>query len=286
MPKLKSYLFLLISSISFGAELSLFPFFTFTNYSATLKKQDFSVGTYLHKRDAEHLFKAGLEFRDTSYHDTTLDNYQIDTTLFYENHLCKYIFAHASAHFIVSNLKQANKNQAYLVGLSYKKKDSFDFGIEASYSIYNTNSLAKNVTQYSPYFAFWYGEQGSLLGKIHTIFRYNSIQPSQANIALKSTYSNAEFKIIEYTTNFINIFAYTYGDTLYLVKDQGFTLYNNNEIHKQGILLSSSYRFFPNTRFKISYIYQEFEEYHPTTLQRVSQNAHLNRFILSANINF
>lgn len=286
MQKIKFFLFFAVWACGtlFG-DVTVHPFGSHASYSGGFKSSDTSLGIYLDRKIGSQLLKAGYEYKDTSYTDATYDNYQNDLIVGYSRALSPLFKLDLAAHFTISSLDQADRNQIYLAGLSYIQKERFTLGADLAYSDYNNKSLAKNVMQISPYFGFWYGDLLSTLGRIYVKFNYNYIDPDGANVSLQSRYNSAEFSIRQYTKNFNNMFAYSFGKSVHLVKDKGFTVFNNNEIHTQGFILSSAYRIDAASLIKLSYIYERYDAYDPV-LSASKNDVKSKRFLLSASLKF
>ena len=285
MQKIKLLLLLVGIYSVLNADVTIHPFGTHATYKDGFKRSDTSLGVYLDNRYEKQLFKVGYEYKDTTYTNSTYDNYQNDLIVGCSSPLSKHLLLDLAAHFTFSDLDQANHNQIYLGGISYVKKEHFSLGIDIAYSKYNDKSLAKKVLQLSPHFGFWYGDILSRLGRVFVKFNYNYINPGQENVSLQHRYNSAEFSIRQYTKNFNNIFAYSFGKGLNLVKDKGFTVFNNNEIHTRGFILSSAYKINRTSLIKLSYIYERYDAYDPV-LSASKSDVESRRLLLSGSLKF
>lgn len=286
MQGLTKLLLLLIGAYTaLAADITIHPFGTHATYNDGFKKSDTSLGIYLDKEYKNRLFKAGYEYKDTSYHDSAYDNYQNDFIVGYSSPISQKLVLDLAAHFTLSNLDQANHNQIYFGGVSYIKKERFSLGLDLAYSKYNDKSLANELMQFSPYFGFWYGDLLSTLGRVFIKFNYNYINPNEEKISLQRRYNSAEFSIRQYTKNFNNMFAYSFGKSINLVKDKGFTVFNNNEIHTQGFILSSAYKINASSIIKLSYIHERYDAYDPV-LSTSKNNVKSKRLLLSGSLKF
>jgi hypothetical protein len=230
---------------------------------------------------------AGVDTNDTN--ETELgyaDNYyQGDIVIGYTRRITKYVSVDAAFHYTLSDLFQADKNKIFYLGASYSKPYRFKVGIDGAYSIYNDNSLASEVMQISPYFASWFGEPRSMMGRIYYKIKYYYIKPLKENIELSSNYNYFEFSLYQQTENFVNRIAFSTGDAINIVKDGGFTVYTDNEIQEKSFLLSSTYNFSPTFGLRGAYVYTSFTEYNPI-LTKSTDSATMNRFVLSALLKF
>ncbi len=284
----RSHCFLL--PLLLQAQSTFYPFLSYTSYrGGSFKDADMAAGIYANISHDTHIFKLGLECKDTAHKEnnsSSFDNFQTNLIAGYTTEIADKIFLDATAHLILSDLYQADTNQIYLIGLSYKKLASFLFGLDTAYALYNAYSLVDNVTQISPYFGFWYGKTNSLMGHIFTKVTYNYTKPSGANVVLSKTYNNGELFIQQFTTHFINSLAFSFGKNINLVKDKGFSVYNANEIHDRGLTVSSEYKINPDTNIKLSYVYEEIATEYDPLLGDSLENAKMYRFVLSGTLRF
>ena len=282
--------FLSTSSILL-ADSSLYPYISTATFGGHYKKSDYSAGMYGDYKEGGNLFKLNYEYKKTNYHDLNVsaDNFQHDFIAGYSGYANETLLIDATAHFIASSLKQADKNQIYLLGVNYVRKDQFLISADFAYSHYNGSSLTKSLWQITPSFSFWFGEEGASLGRILLRLSYSYIDPlsTNANASLSKRYNTGELSFKQFTTNFTNLFSLTFGKGLYLVKDKGFTVYNNNEIHTMILALSSMYHITQNTSVQLSYVWDKFDEYDPLMTTSTSYNdVNSHRFLLAAQWRF
>ncbi len=285
MPLKHLLVSLLFTASLLAGNTFLYPFVAYTSYSGSFKKSEAGFGLYANVVDGKHLFKLGAEYKDASYNDTRFDSFQSDLSVGYTLSAANHLSWDLAAHLTLSDLYQADATQVYLAGVSYVKKQRFSLGMHLYYSRYNDYSLADSVTQLSPYWGIWFGESASPAGRIFFKATYNYINPSGDNVALRKHYDNAELSVLHFKGNFTNTLAVSFGKSVNLVKDKAFTVYNYNEIHDRGLLLSSAYALSKRGKIKLTYIYEEFDEYDPL-LGSSKQNASLDRFVLSASLRF
>ena len=276
----KLFIFFGLFSLSLHADIVI-PFFSFASYNGGYKEKDFTAGLYGSKTISSSLYKAALEYKQTTYkNDPSLEYYQNDATLGMHNTLSKNFFTDIAAHWTFSSLYQADLNQAYLVGGGYKSDDKkFITGIDTAYSNYNGFSLADALWQFSPYITTAWMTQD--VGTFSLSATYNYINPEHPNIALKKSYHSFELKLKHSYSQWRTNAALNIGESLNLLKDKGFTLYNNNEIHTLTALFSLGYLTTSSTLWKISYIYDRFDAYEPllrTSLPK--KNASMSRLLL------
>lgn len=284
--KLVGLLFLF--SFSLNAQSTLYPFYFHSSYKNGYKSSDNSAGIYYDFKKNENLFKVGYEYKDTKYeNNSSYDNYQHDFILGYSRFISDKLLLDAAAHLTISDLDQADTNQAYLLGLTYVKQKRFSLGLDIDFAKFNENSFTDSLWQISPNLALWFGERDSMLGEVLFKVTYNYTNPGRENTDLSNRYNHAELSLKQFTTNFTNIFAFSFGKSLYLLKDKGFTFYNNNEVHTQGMILSSAYRIDPRSSIKLSYIYERYDAYDPLLSSSTKmEDAKMRRFVLSGSWKF
>lgn len=275
-------------SLLLQAQSTFYPFYFHSFYKGGYKSSDDSTGVYYDYKNCGHLFKAGYEYKITQYtNNTNYDNYQHDFIVSYSRFISPRLLMDATAHLTLSDLAQADTNQAYLLALSYVQKKQFHIGIDVDFAKFNKHSLTDSLWQFSPNLSLWYGEHGSRLGELLLKLTYNYSHPQGKNIALNNHYSSTELSIQHFTQSFTNVFAFSFGKSLYLLKDKGFTFYNNNEIHTQGMIFSSAYKINNFSSVKLSYIHELYDAYDPLLNSATSiQDAKMGRLVLSASWKF
>ncbi len=225
------------------------------------------------------------ETNETTMTFNDYDNYQGSIIVGYSRRLTQHVVFDAAFHYILSDLEQADGNEIFFGALSYYNPYQYNIGLEMAYSIYNDKSLANDVMQFTPYFASWFGEPGSLMGRIYYKLAYYYIIPFQENVSLKNSYSHFEFNLYQTTTYFINRIAFSFGDGINLVKDKGFSVDNDNMISDTGVLLSSTYKLNEKIHVRGTYIYEKYSEYNPILTLHID-SAKMSRFMVSALFRF
>ena len=305
MSKLRGFFLFLSFCVSLFASDVIYPFVAYSSYTSSFKTHDVLSGVYGSFSNADDTFYFGYEYKDTkassdtntsdtnttniadtnTTNNSSYNSKQHDFIVRYTKQLSTHVALDVAGHISLSTLAQTDLNQIYLIGLSYTKKERFSFGVDLSYSLYNNYSLADDLYQVSPYFGLWYGDRFSRMGKVQMKLTYNYINPSNTNVALAATYNNFEIALKQVGEHFINIFAYSFGKNINIVKDKGFTVYMNNEIHNQGMILSSALILSADAQLKLSYIMENFDEYDPY-LSSMKQDATMHRFVLSGFLRF
>jgi len=235
--------------------------------------------------NATALYNGATDTNETNETFNDYDNYQGSIIIGYSRKLTQHVVFDAAFHYTLSDLEQADKNKVFFAALSYYNPYSYNVGLEMAYSMYNDKSLANNVVQFTPYFASWFGQPGSLIGRIYYKLAYYYIIPFQENVSLKSSYSHFEVSLYQNTENFINKVAFSFGDGINLVKDKGFTVYNDNVISDKGLLISSTYKVDDMISVRGAYVYEKYSEYNPI-LTLYTNSAKMSRFIVSALFQF
>ena len=287
MQKLKTVtlFFILFLTTTLLGSTTYYPFLTYSTFNNSFKTKDMGVGIYGDFTSQKQNYKVGLEYKESSYEEGKFDNFQLDTTLGYERFFSNNILFDAALHITLSDLYQADLNQVYYLGIGYIKKQRLSFGLDNYYSIYNNYSLAKSVIQFSPYCSYFYPLSHGKYGKISFKLNYNFISSSKTNVPIDSSYHSGELALSYFKRAYEINFSYFFGKSINLVKDKAFSVYNNNEIHKNSYNLSFAYMLKPAKTIRFSYLYKCFDEYDPLLGSR-KNSAKLNRFVLSANFKF
>ncbi|NPA66698.1 MAG: hypothetical protein GXO11_07435 [Epsilonproteobacteria bacterium] len=231
------------------------------------------------------VYQGVTDTNETNETFNNYDNYQGSVIIGYSRKLTQHVVFDATFHYTLSDLEQADKNKVFFGALSYYNPYSYNIGMEVAYSIYNDKSLANDVMQFTPYFASWFGEPGSLVGRIYYKLAYYYIIPFQENVTLKDSYSHFKVSFFQNTENFINELAFSFGEGINLVEDKGFTVHGDNTISDKSFLFSSTYKVDDMISVRGAYIYENYSEYNPV-LTLYTDSVKMSRFIVSALFRF
>ena len=272
-------LFLLSSVNLYAVQTVLIPFIGSASYEDQTKEADFQFGIYANIKDNKNTYELVFEHKNISYVTNTSNTNQNDFTLLYTYDTTQSLIFRGAIHHIFSNLKKDNNTFIALVGVE-KLKNKYRYGINLSQSKYNDDSLTNYVHQISPYFGINFGEQNSLMGNFYAKITYDSIYPNGKNQNLNDSYNSLTASFTQYKGKMENTFRYWFGEQLYSVRDNAMTVYNLDDIHSGGFLLSSKYKFTQKYVGQFSYINEDFKSFGATT------DSNMNRFLFSVTFNY
>ena len=272
-------LFTLTATNVFALQMTVIPFIGYATYDDKSKETDFQTGVYTSINGSKNTLEVAYEYKDTSYLTTQDNTKQNDLTFLYTYSKTKYFKIRGAIHYISSSLEKDNNTLISLVGIENRNK-KFTIGINVSQSKYNDNALTNYMNQVTPYFAFSFGDINSLMGRYYTKISYDGIYPSQTNQTLKNLYSSFTMGITQNKGNMENTFRLWRGEQLYSVRNNALTVYNLDDIHSGGIILSSKYKYSKKSNIKLSYINEYFTSFDASTKSK------MNRYLLSLNFHF
>ncbi len=245
-------------------------------------KKDRIVGIYSLFDAGDHSFEFAIESKKLSYtkqNQTKILN-QTNYIASYKSYLKNNLRLNTVIHYIKSSFSQDNGMIASVIGLNYVSGKKVNLGVEMAYSIYNANKKAPKVFQTKAYLSYPYGRKDSAWGMIFPKITFYYIKPLSSNIPLKDSYFSTEFKLIHLKNHFTSAISYWAGKQVYAIRDDGFTLYNLDNIHESGFSVSSRYTWSEAIGFKTSY---ENEYYKPLGSK---QNQYMHRYIFLVDFNF
>lgn len=245
-------------------------------------QKDSITGIYSLFDESHYSFEFAIESKKLSYtqqNQTHILN-QTNYIASYKSSLKNNLKLNTLIHYIGSSFSQDNGMIASLLGLNYLSARKVNLGVEVAYSIYNSKKSAPKVLQIKPYLSYPYGRKDSAWGMIFPKISFYYIKPTSSNIPLQESYFSTEFKLIHLKNNFTSSLSYWAGKQLYALRDNGFTLYNLDNIHESGLSLSSRYRWSQTIGIKASY---QNEYYIPLGSK---QNQYMHRYLFLVDFNF
>ncbi|MCF6331383.1 MAG: hypothetical protein L3I99_07560 [Sulfurimonas sp.] len=283
---MKKFIILLISLLTslnlFAAQPTLIPFIGSASYEDKNKEADFQFGIYANiksEQNNRNTYELAYEHKNTTYSTTQSDTSQNDFTFLYTFDASATLKFRGAIHYILSSLKKHNNTLIALAGIE-KHKNKTIYGINISQSKYNDNSLTNYIHQLSPYFGIFFGEKNSIMGNFYARINYDTIYPNGKNQILKDVYSSFTISFTQNKGKMENTFRYWTGEQLYAVRNNGLTVYNLDDIHSGGFLISTKYKFSKNYIGQFSYISEDYKSYGTNT------NSNMNRFLLSTTFNY
>lgn len=277
-------LFLLIGvSIFADSKVTIVPYIGFGSYDSDISDSDNLVGLYSIIKDADHSIELSIESKNLDYNDKSKLN-QINLAGSYKKFLDKTTKFNTLLHYI-SNNGTSDKTFIALVGADKKYQNKLVLGLQVAYSIYNSDTLTKEIIQIKPSLKFNYGRADSKWGIIRPKISFYYIEPISQNATLESSYFSTELGLTHAKGSFISSISIWFGEQLYAVRDNGFTIYNLNELHTKGFILSSRYRVDNDLGVKLSYSSEDYKTYDSShTLG--DEDETINRLLLVADFTF
>jgi len=279
----KIVLFVLFTlSIFADSKITVVPYVGFGSYSSDVTKDDVLIGLYSIMKEKGYTVEFALESKNQNYTDGSKLN-QVNIVASYKTYIENNVKINGLLHYI-SNNAPSNGGIIALIDANKAFKKKFTLGLQVAYSIYNANTLAKNMLQIKPSIKFKYGNEGSKWGTITPRLSFYYLDPGSSSAGLADNYFSYDFALTHVKGNFISSASIWFGEQLYAVRDNGFTVYNLNELHTSGFLLSSRYQAAKDIGVKLSYTSEDYNTYTAGVLGVSGET--LNRVLLIADFTF
>lgn len=221
------------------------------NASEPLSKDDKTIGLYYLFNDTTYTVELALEKKSLNYSDKKIS--QTNFVSSYKTYLSKNIKINTLLQYASNSRSQSDTIYAPLLGLTYITHSNLHIGLEAAYSMYDSKALSSKVLQLKPSIDFAYGHKDSAWGMLYPKISLYYIKPISPNSSLEKNYISTEFEVIHKNGLFTSKVSYWIGKQLYAIRDNGFTIYDLNEIHNRGALISTRYKFNTMLGLKASY---------------------------------
>jgi hypothetical protein len=265
---------------AFAFETVLIPFTSNTDYDKGDKSKGLSAGFYTKFYHDSNALEFEYEKSVIEFSSPSILYKQDNIITSYSSLLNEHYKMRGTLHYISSTYKQSDNSLTALLGLKYFQQNEINFGANVSLSSYPNSLIATSTIQLQPYFGFQLGNYNSKFGLLYIKLNYYIIHPRSTTSVVKYSYESYEISIKQNIGSFTNYISGWTGKQLYPVRENGFSIYNFNEIHNGGFSLYSQYKLDKNVGIKLSYIYEDFTE--SSTLN----NTVMNKYILSADFNF
>lgn len=280
----KVVLFLLFSlSLFADSKITVVPYVGFGSYSSNISEDDVLIGLYTFIKEKDYSVEFSVESKNQNYTDGTKLN-QVNLVGAYKTYLSSTVKINGLFHYI-SNNAASNGTAIALIDVDKTFKKKFTLGIQVIYSIYNADTLAKNMLQIKPTLKFKYGHNRSKWGSIVPRISFYYLNPGSKNVSLENNYFSSEFALTHTKGAFISTASVWFGEQLYAVRDNGFTVYNLNELHTSGFLLSSRYKASKDIGVKISYSSEDYKTYSSAGALGAASES-IERILLIADFSF
>lgn len=281
MKKIILFLFIGISIFA-DSKIHIVPYTATGSYNSNISASDSIVGLYTMIQKETYSIELSVESKKQKYNDGSNLN-QINSVFSYKTKNSNNLKYNTLVHYIANN---ADSDEAIitLVGMDKTYNKNLILGLDVAYSFYNTNTLTKNVLQLRPSLKFKYGRSDSKWGILYPRISFYYIKPINPNANLKNSYFSTEIGITHAKNSYITSASMWFGEQLYALRDNGFTIYNLNELHTKGFLVSTSYKIYKYVNLKISYSNEEYTTYVGDVLGTEEES--INRVLLIADYTF
>ena len=258
-------------------DITLAPYMTKANYKDASKDSSSTNGFYTKFKSPEYSIALNYETTTLDYNATTSQLKQNDYTISYSQKISNNYNINALYHKISTSGEKDFSADIYLLDTQFYKTNKFTTGISLAYSSYGSDALAKNVYQAKAYASTYFGDYKSTMGKYLIKADATIISPDgeDTNSTLNTQYTSISLTIKQYKGDFINTVSGWMGDRIYAVEDNGFTVYNLNELHSSGFYLSSRYAITRNMGVQLSYTGERFKDLD------VNMNDSMQKYLLS-----
>jgi len=257
---MRLFIFVLLFSITqlLAYEITLAPYMTQAKYKNSSKDSSSTNGLYTKYKAKNYAIALSYEQTSLDYNTTDEELNQKDITLSYTQRISNNYNLKTAYHQISSSSDNNISADIYFLGLEYYKKNRFSVGADFAYSAYDT----KNTYQIRTFAGISFGDYKSKMGKflIKTDARMIYPQSEDTNNTLDSYYPSIGITIKQYKGDFVNTINGWMGERIYSVEDNGFTVYNLNELHSSGLYISSRYAITKTLGLQFSYTNESFED--------------------------
>lgn len=243
-------------------DITLAPYMTKANYKDASKDSSSTKGFYTKLKAPEYSIELNYETTALDYNATTSQLKQNNYVISYSQKISNNYNLKALYHKLSTSGEEDFSANIYLLDLQFYKKSRLNAGTSFAYSSYGSDALAKSVYQVKAYLGTYFGDYKSIMGKFLIKTDATIIYPNgeDSNSTLDTHYTSIGLTIKQYKGDFINTISSWMGEKLYSVEDNGFTIYNLNELHTSGYYLSSRYAITKNMGVQLSYTSESFED--------------------------
>jgi len=253
-------LFLLIFTNLVALETTLVPYMEQANYTNSYKNSSTINGLYTKFKEPEYIIELDYETMSLENNITTIK--QTDYTLSYSYFLRDNYQLKTTYHQMSNDANLSSSAKVYLLGVKYFKRNSFNLGLDISYSSYDKTALATEIYQLTPSLAINFGDYKSTMGKYIVKVETNIIYPKSIDTNNTNVKDCASYTIslTQFKGDFINKVSFYTGEEIFAVKDNGFSINNYNELYTSGYALSTRYSIYEDLGIFLSYKRDNFTE--------------------------
>ncbi len=250
------------------------------NYGNSLIKDDGIVmGAYgFYGYGLNHSFEGGLDYTKINYRSGS-DLEQLDFTLLYSNYsIYSYIFR-AGSHYIASDDSYSDKAISLFGGVSYYIPKQLDVGLDGYVSIYQNYEPNLSDYQYVPKIGFSFKKSRNFSVYFQTKGHFIHLS-EEVGLHDSNFFSIEENVTITFKKWVLGGFVW-FGEQVFAVRDNGFSVYNLPEKHTGGYGIYQKYLFFK----KCSATFGFYREYF-TDFGIPENNVEATKFVLSFGYTF
>ncbi len=248
-------IFCICSFTLLASEATIYSYLGLKSYHNSFKNDTKYAGIYASLLEKEHKFEFGYEASEFTYWDY-YEGSQKDLTFIYSNYSFEDIMLKIGAHYI---LKYETK--VYMGGLQYKLNDRFRLGVDTYVSSYKKLEPVEKVLQTEPYIGYTFGDHRSDMGSLDLKMKYQNIKLQETrNEYLQTSYHSASIDLTHNRGRLSTNLHLWIGERLYSVGEEGFLIYNYNQMYTSGVSASMLYQIQESTAFKIDIKYEKFQE--------------------------
>ncbi len=255
-----------VISLLFALPLSAFEsnaylYGGYSFYDKSIKDSAYYAGMYSSFVQKEHKLELAYEFLEVDFFNEN-PLLQHDLIAVYSNYLNKNWMIKAGIHYILMD-----KSQVYITGLKYFEGYAFEMGIDLYFSNLPQFSAANSALQLEPYLGFSFGEYYSNFGSFYLKIIYDYIALNNIKTSLLDTsYNSGAIDLSHFKGDLATSLHLWIGKQVYGVRNEGFTVYNLDELHTSGLSLSMGYLLTSNLGFKGTLYIENFEEAQTNTV--------------------
>ncbi|MEA2100641.1 MAG: hypothetical protein U9P72_10990 [Campylobacterota bacterium] len=243
-------------------DITLIPYMAHTSYQDSSKQNSSINGFYTNFKEPSYSVELNYENKSLDYNSSDKKLKQTDYTVAYSYLIDDNYRLKTAYHQLSSNAEKSSKAKIYFAGLQYFKKNRFDLGVDISYSSYDKTALATDIYQAKPYFGITFGDYKSTMGKYVVKINTNLFYPKggDSNSTYVNNSSSYSISIKQFKGDFHNMISAYKGEELFAVKDNGFSVNNQNELYTTGYTISTRYTIDEDMGLKLSYTNEIFRD--------------------------
>ena len=255
--------FILINSLFAKNITTVSEYISYTTYSNSVKKEDYTSGIYSSFYHYPNKFELDIAHTLMKFNYNYPKLNQNDFTAIYSRFLNKNYTIKSGLHYISGNDKLTDKGTVAILGINYGNI-GYNLGLDFYYSRYKNYKPKKlKIYQIHPYTSINLGKLNKKLNNFSLEAEFNHIHPiNGSKYYLYSSYNYYGLKLNRNFGKFNASIGGWKGKKNFAVDNGGFSVYNLNKLYTKGVLTSIDYSIRPNMHLKLNYSYNKFNEYY------------------------